>query len=112
MVRKIKKYEKIIINWLTAYAAERTKTQVEYQIISDTLHHHYQVVKTAWISDVFKHTVIFHFCIKEDAKVWLFVNNTDILVTEELIEMGIPKNEIVIGFQSPHIRQFSGYATA
>ena len=110
--RKIKKYQTILTTWLGEYAARRTRDEIEYQCISDTKLHHYQVVKVGWADNSFCHNIIFHFQIKDDGKVWLLVNNTDILVTDDLIELGIPKSEIVLGFQPIEIRAFSGYATA
>ncbi len=105
--KMIKKYEQIIINWLNDYAQEwsEIKDSFEIQVINDTLHHHYQIISSGWERGVFRHTILFHFQIKPDGKVWLLVNNTDILVTDQLAERGIPKSEMVIGFQPPFVRQ-------
>ena len=65
-----------------------------------------------WEKNIFQYMVIFHFQIKEDAKVWLWVNNTDILVAEELVALGIPANQIVLGFHSPQLRQYTPFAVA
>lgn len=44
---------------------------------------------------------ILHFDIK-DGKIWLQQNTTDIDVGQELLEMGIPKEDIVLGLHPPY----------
>jgi hypothetical protein len=53
--------------------------------------------------------IIVHIDIK-DEKIWIQRNNTEINLADRLVEMGVVKEHIVIGFQSPFTRQFSGYA--
>jgi hypothetical protein len=43
---------------------------------------------------------VLHFDIK-DSKIWLQQNTTDIDVGQELLEMGIPKEDIVLGLHPP-----------
>ena len=43
-------------------------------------------------------------------KVYIQQNNTEISVAEKLVELGIPKTDIVIGFHSPFKRKFTEYA--
>lgn len=46
----------------------------------------------------------------KDEKIWIQINNTELDVGQDLVERGIPKEDIVIGFQPPYLRQYSGYA--
>ena len=112
MATKLSKYQKILCEYLEEYSQERTRSAQIYQVVADTKHHHYQVLNMYWEKGSFKYFVIFHFEIKPDGKVWLWVNNTDILVTEDLIDKGIPKKEIVLGFHAPEVRAYTGYAVA
>jgi len=113
MARKLTKYTKILSAYLSDYTTNRMpKADIHYQFIQDNKHRHYQVLRMAWVRNIFKYEIIFHFEIKPDAKVWLWVNNTDILVTEDLIELGIPKTDIVLGFHAPEVRPYTGYAIA
>ena len=43
-------------------------------------------------------------------KVWLQHDSTDAEIAKTLVEMGIPANHIVLGFQPEHYRQHSGFA--
>jgi hypothetical protein len=47
-----------------------------------------------------------------DGKVWLQANNTDLRIAERLEEAGIPKSDIVLDFQPPHVRPYTEYAVA
>ena len=33
-------------------------------------------------------------------------------IAEDLVKLGVPKKDIVIGFHTAYLRQFSGYALA
>jgi hypothetical protein len=54
---------------------------------------------------------IIHLDIK-DEKVWIQRNTTDILIAEELVEMGISKQDIILGLQPPYKRPFTKYGMA
>lgn len=82
------------------------------QVISDYEHGHFQLVNIGWDGDAFKYNVIFHFDIKPDGKIWIQVNRTDIDIAAELVERGVEKSDIVIGFQPPRYRPYTGYAVA
>lgn len=106
-------YATILTEWLESFVNRRNQGQeVEYAVIADDNHGHYQVIRTGWRRDVFEYNVVFHFQIKPTGKVWLLVNNTDILVTDDLIERGIPASDIVIGFLPEFMRPYSGFAVA
>jgi hypothetical protein len=112
MVRKIKKYQKLLSAWLTDFAAERTDAEMEYQAISDTQNHHYQVIRTGWYDDGFIYNVLFHFQIKANGKIWILTNQTDIPLEPLFEKWHIPKSDIVPAFHTPEIRAFAGFALA
>jgi hypothetical protein len=43
--------------------------------------------------------------------VWLQEDNTDYGVAEALVNAGIPKESIVLGFHAPYKRPYTGFAT-
>jgi hypothetical protein len=92
----------------------QTKTQddeVSDELVFDQDRDHYQLMRVGWkgLSRVY-HTVL-HFDIK-DGKIWLQQNTTDIDVGQELIEMGIPKDAIVLGLHPAYKRPYTGYGVA
>ena len=112
MVRKIKKYQTIIEAFLNTEAQDRQSKDTEYQMVEDTKNHHYQLVETGWYEKRYIYRVLFHLDIKADGKVWLLVNNTDVLVAEDLVKQGIPASDIVLGFQPLSVRPYTGFAVA
>ncbi len=83
----------------------------ERQVIADTTRNHFQLLTIGWEGKRFVHNCSFHFDIK-DEKIWIQQNWTDIDIAQELVEMGVPKTDIVLGFQPPYARAHSGYAAA
>jgi hypothetical protein len=84
---------------------------METQVVFDQEHDHYLLLRTGWEQKRRVHSCIFHFDIKEE-KIWLQENNTDIDIGDELEEMGISRQEIVVGFHHPSLRQYSQYAVS
>lgn len=84
----------------------------EFHLISDEKTGHIQLFKTSFTKTKFNFIVVFHFHIKEDGKVWVLVNNTDIEVGVEFMKRGISNQEIVVGFIHPKYREYSEYASA
>ena len=64
-----------------------------------------------WDKDQYRFGVIFHFDIV-NGKIWLQQNRTDILIARELVQRGIPKDDIVLGLQPPEARSSTEYAAA
>jgi hypothetical protein len=109
---KLNHYRKCLQEYLTQYAQYGSQTVgMETQLIFDQVNDHYLLFRTGWDETRRVHACIFHFDIK-DNKVWLQENNTDIEVDKELEEMGISKQEIVIGFHHPSMREYSDYAVS
>ena len=106
-------YRECIIRLLEEYNRPRLINEgVECQLIIDTKHDHYQLVNVGWSRN--RRRVYFcsiHIDIK-DGKVWLQNNQTDILVAEDLVEYGIPKEDIVLGFHPPYVREHTGFAVS
>ncbi|MGC1309887.1 MAG: element excision factor XisI family protein [Phormidesmis sp.] len=49
-------------------------------------------------------------CAIRDQKVWLLANSTEHDVGADLVERGIPREDIVIGFFPRYMREYSDYA--
>jgi hypothetical protein len=112
-IRKIKKYGKVVREWLAEFVGHRTNApDATYELIADDVRHHYQVVRTGWLDGRFYHKVVFHLHIKDNAKIWILVNHTDLLLTDDLIASGVLPSDIVIGFLPEEVRAFQGFAAA
>lgn len=110
---RIKKYQGIIANLLREYAAPRNASAgLEDQVVLDFENNHFQLITVGWDNGKFVYLPLFHFDLKPDGKIWLMVNNTDVRIAEELVDRGVPRTDIVLGFQPESIRQFTDFASA
>ena len=92
-----------IRDWKTPYA------DVRYEVIVDLERQHFQVVVTGWDGSKRVHSMLVHIAIR-DGLVWLEEDRTDAEIAEQLIEQGIPRERIVLGFQAPYKRGLHGFA--
>jgi XisI protein len=105
---KVKKYQDALVTLLNDYVEflSGSSSTVKTQAVSDKEHNHFQLLRIGW-DDVryqFVFGVLFHFDII-DGKIWLQFNNTEFMVVDELIELGVPKSDIVLGFNPPNVRK-------
>ncbi len=113
---KLAKYRDYIKTLLTRYTSDDiSDNEVEVQLILDTERDHYQWMNVGWekLNRVYRCIMHFdiHFDIK-DGKIWLQQNLTDQNPGEELVEMGVPREDIVLGLQPPYKRQYTDYGVA
>lgn len=103
-------YRKYIKQLLTAYSQyEKSDSQVEAQTIFDTEHDHYQLVYVGWENKRRVYGCVLHLDIKNE-KVWIQHNGTEANIGDELVALGVLKQDIVLGFHSPYKRQFTDFA--
>ncbi|MBD2494326.1 XisI protein [Nostoc sp. FACHB-280] len=109
---KLEQYRQYIQNILTKHSQYKPhRGEIDNEVILDTVHDHYQLMRIGWngLSRVY-HSVI-HFDIKNE-KIWIQQNMTDVDLAQELLEMGVPKEDIVLGLQPPYKRPYTGYGVA
>ncbi len=111
--RKIKKYQQLIVELLESHQSSynATNPELQDQLICDYQSKNFQLITTGWSNNKYHYIVNFHFQIKLDGKIWLMANNTDIRIAEELVEKGVPRMDIVLGFHQPQYRQFTNFAS-
>ncbi len=83
--------------------------EIETEYIFDTTHDHYQLVQVGWEQYRWIHGCIVHVDIKEN-KIWIQHNGTELALADEFVSLGVPKEDIVLGFQAPYKRKYTGYA--
>lgn len=110
---KVNKYEQIILNLLNDYAGIRKSLtpSVKSQVVIDRENRHYQLLSIGWHNGKFVYTMAFHFSI-QNAKVWIQQNNTDAMIADELVERGVLRSDIVLGFVPEKVRGETGFAVA
>lgn len=86
--------------------------EVETQLIVDRENDHYQLLRVGWRNNtepIFGCSV--HASIKND-KIWIERDFTEYGVANELIDRGVPKEDIVLAFHAPYKRPYTGFAVA
>ncbi len=104
-MEKLDRYREIIQAILQDYSDRRSNEEIDSQCIFDTQRDHYQVVNVGWSNRRRIYGCVLHLDLK-DGKVWIQYNGTEIDIGKELLDRGIPKSDIVLGFQPPHRRPF------
>ena len=111
---KIKKYKKIVRELTKEVGAMvPSNEKVETQIIIDEERGHYLCYSVGWENARWIYGSFLHIDVKETGRVWLQHDGTSLKLAEEMIERGIPKHDIVVGFQRPVVRHdMDGFAVA
>ncbi len=111
-MEKIAQYRQYIQTLLSQYAQDDpVEENVEVQLIFDCDRDHYQWMNVGWQQFNRVYRCIIHLDIK-DGKIWLQQNLTDQNPAEELIAMGVPREDIILGLQPPYKRQYTNYGAA
>jgi XisI protein len=76
---------------------------------TDTILKRYQVLRAGWLKDRRVYGVLIQIDIKGE-KLWIQYDGTEVGVANELVEQGIPKEDIVLAYHYPSIRQYDGFA--
>lgn len=110
---KLKKYQNIIIELLEEYLSfGQSSVGIQRELIIDKEHNHFQMVVLGWRNyKDYVYIIAFHFDIINE-KIWIQQNNTEAKIVDELLERGVLREDIVLGFQHPQTRAISGFAVA
>ena len=104
-------YRDVIQTLLSDYAAHPISNgEIDCYTVFDTQQDHYQVMNVGWDGHRRVYGCVLHLDVK-DGKIWVEQNMTEMRVAHELVECGVKKEDIVLGFQAPDMRQYTEYAT-
>lgn len=109
---KIGRYKKIARE-LVLKIAEMDSPTAQHQtaIVTDDEHGHYLLIKTGWFDNKRLYGPYLHLEVS-GSKVLVQQNGTDIHVAEELMHHGVLQEDIVLAFQMPAKRAYSGFAVS
>jgi hypothetical protein len=108
---KVETYRAYIQEILEAYARiPGIPAEVEIQTIFDTNRDHYQLFNVGWHHINRRvYGCVVHMDIK-DGKIWIQWDGTDWGFASKLVEIGVPKEDIVLAFHAPYTRPYTGFA--
>ena len=108
--RDINECRKIIKQLLIEYSKFKPAYgDIETDVIFDDERNHYQLVHIGWKNKQRICGAIIHISLK-NGKVWIQYDGTESGVAVELVEAGIPREQIVLGFRSAKMRKYTQYA--
>ena len=95
-----------------AQRATRPRPDPEYAVhtVFDAEQDHYQLLYVGWRGTKRDFGCILHADIK-DGKIWIQHDGTEEGLANRLVELGVPKQDIVLAFHEPEIRQFTDFGT-
>ncbi|MEG4226667.1 XisI protein [Microcoleus sp. N9_B2] len=109
---KLTQYRQYVQTLMSRYAEEDVSDdEVEVQLICDTERDHYQWMNVSWEHLTRIYQTFIHIDIK-DGKIWLQQNLTEQNPAEELVAMGVPREDIILGLQPPYKRPYTDYGVA
>jgi hypothetical protein len=85
--------------------------QIETIPVFDESHDQYLLVDVGWERTGRMHAVVLHVRLKE-SKAWIEQDGTESGITQELLQAGVPKADIVLGFYRPERRAMTEFAVA
>lgn len=112
MMECLNDYRNIIKTFLEeSIVASSDDSNFETQLICDRERDHYQLVSLGWQGHRQFYSVLIHLDIK-DGKVWIQKNETDRLIGQELVGLGVRREDIVLGLQPVYARADTEYSVA
>ncbi len=106
----VETYRQFVMQLLTERAQRVAATdEVEIQTLFDPVHDHYQLTYVGWKGDRREFGCLIHIDIKDD-KIWIQQDGTETGIANQLVALGVPKQDIVLAFHAPFMRQFTEYA--
>ena len=109
---RVNKYRSILQRLITQQAEyPPSHGKIETLPIADLRLDNYLLVGVGWDNTGRVHAPIFHARLRE-GKVWIEWDGVEPSLTEALVEAGIPKQDIVLGFYRPEFRSMTEYAVA
>lgn len=110
-VDQLTRYQQILQQLVTRHAGYNpSHGRIETFSICDLMNDHYLLLAAGWDKTGRVHEVFFHARLK-DSKIWIEWDGTDPSLTEELIEAGVPEEDIILAFYRPEYRALLEYSS-
>lgn len=107
---KLNTYRSYIQNIIQEYSQYKPSYgDVEREAIFDTTHDHYQLMTLGWNKYQRIHAILLHIDIR-NGKIWIQYDGTEEGVANRLLELGVPREDIVLAFHPPYKRPYTNFA--
>ncbi|MEE3716163.1 XisI protein [Tumidithrix elongata RA019] len=107
---KLEQYRQTVKEILTEHSQIKpVYGEIQMKLVLDQERDRYQLLRTGWLEERRVYGTLIHIDL-EDGKIWIQYDGTEIGVANELVERGIPTEDIVLAYHSPFMRQYDGFA--
>ncbi len=104
--KKAEKHKAIVQKTVEEIAAMIPDSEpVETQTIIDNTHGHYILSAVGWVNNKREFNSFVHIDVKNDGKIWIQHDGTDLKIALMLVEQGVAKHDIVLAFHAPFRRE-------
>lgn len=100
--------EKVLLKYTEPPFAEEG---IETEVVFDSIRDRYLLIEVGWENNARVHHTIAHLDII-NKKIWIQLDKTPNGIANDLLDNGISKDEIVLGFRSETLRKISEFALA
>lgn len=108
------KYQQIVKQLFVHYVEQikqHPTPNVETELLLDDTYANYMVIHVGWFNQERNRDITLYLRVKS-GKVWVEEDWLEHGITTDLIAAGIPKEDIVLGFQPPNMRPLTEFAVA
>ena len=105
-------YHEMVKQTLQQYADQYSKYNAfPLQTLFDDEQQRYLLLDVGWYENEYIHHAPIHIDIIDD-KIWVQYDDTEEGVATALLEAGVPKSGIVLGFRPPKVRPYTEFAVS
>jgi len=109
---KLARYREIVQSIMQLYASWFPhKADRLTEVVIDAERDHYVLMQVGWEAEHRVYHLVLHLDII-NGKVWIQDDRTNRSVADALLEAGVPREDIVLGFHPPEVRQYTDFAAA
>ncbi len=109
---KLANYRRLIQTLLTDYTKlvnQAPAENLETHTVFDNENDRYMVYRTGWWGNKRIHSAILYVRLHQ-GKIWIEEDGTEEGLSTSLLEAGVPKEDIVLGFRHPELRPYTEFA--
>lgn len=105
---RVAHYQYILEQVLQSYAQPPSHGKIETELIINAEHTHYELMQVGWDGSHRIHGTVLHLDVI-DGKIWIQHDGTPTGIAHELVEAGVQREDIILGFRPEHVRQYTDY---
>ena len=108
-MERVAEYKKLVGELIERYGAiQLPYGEVENEVEIDHENGHYQLSSVGWRGSERIHGSVLHIDVKNN-KIWIQHDGTDVGVANELVDLGVPKEDIILAFYPLYKRPYTGF---